>query len=541
MKSKRLIVTLVLVFAFIFALAISSYAATITLYSGADATTSSTTHNGSLTLTGNTEENETVTVYFTDDGRAWKAGENVSFKEDTNLYTIECTKISTVAEYKAATGGGNYILMSDIDLTKSGGSIVGENCTTRIFMNGKKFNIANSSTTMVKGNCHSVYLLGEGYISSAWGGGVFIGALSNTKADVKWLIGRDITIETNKDAGAVFYVYNGISIKSLNIHIYGTIIKAQSGNVGAWSLLSIYSKNEGTDYNIYFYEGSSVELVGYIVRCGSDGSTEGNGNIIFDGGDVTLSSANYFYYTPSATPFVGTVTVNAGTFTIANADSMTAFKNAIVSDKKAEGIDATSFKVICKECAFEKTLGDDFVGLDADFTINNYCPNCKTVGSSITVERVFDAKGYSVNPNGTAINGGYSVNHTSLALYEEIMGNINYGIVIANANSFDGNSFFNESNAVNSTKAIQVDMENEYSNFDCSISGFGANASTLELIITAYVIDKDGCVTYIQSENDYAIEITIGNDTFTKITLELVKANIPTASMDAIIPSNDEE
>ena len=98
MKSKRLILCLAFVFALMLALAISSYAATITIHSGADSTSPSTEYNGSITLAGNTEADETVTVYFTDDGRAWKAGETVSFKENTVLYTIECTKISTAAE-----------------------------------------------------------------------------------------------------------------------------------------------------------------------------------------------------------------------------------------------------------------------------------------------------------------------------------------------------------------------------------------------------------------------------------------------------------
>ena len=87
---KKLLLLVVMVSALVCLLALTSYAATVTIYSGADSTTQATVHQtAQITLTGNTEANETVTVYFTDDGRAWKAGETVTFTEDTNLYTID--------------------------------------------------------------------------------------------------------------------------------------------------------------------------------------------------------------------------------------------------------------------------------------------------------------------------------------------------------------------------------------------------------------------------------------------------------------------
>ena len=120
------------------------------------------------------------------------------------------------------------------------------------------------------------------------------------------------------------------------------------------------------------------------------------------------------------------------------------------------------------------------------------------------------------------------------------MGNINFGIVIANANTFEGNFFVD--GKVGSAKALQVGITPDYTNFDCAIYFNSANnaSSTLELIITAYVIDANGNVTYIQAENNYAVEAEIGNDIFTKVTLDLVRENLPTSSY-ALLPSNDEE
>ena len=167
------------------------------------------------------------------------------------------------------------------------------------------------------------------------------------------------------------------------------------------------------------------------------------------------------------------------------------------------------------------------------------CARCDET-SGAEVAPIFEAKGYSTNPDKNAINGGYSVNTELLALYESYNGAITYGVVIANANSFTG-SFFNNG-AVNTEKAIQVPITmKSYSNFDLTLSGFGANAETLELVICAYVIDEDGNATFIQAENDYAVAIEIGEQSFTKVTLALVVANAIEQPDATTPPSNDEE
>ena len=178
-------------------------------------------------------------------------------------------------------------------------------------------------------------------------------------------------------------------------------------------------------------------------------------------------------------------------------------------------------------------------GFDKAGAILTKCARC-AITSNTEVAPIFEAKGYSTNPDKNAINGGYSVNTELLALYESYNGAITYGVVIANANSFTG-SFFNNG-AVNTTKAIQVPITmKSYSNFDLTLSGFGANAETLELVICAYVIDEDGNATFIQAENDYAVATTIGEQSFTKVTLALVVANTAEQPDATTPPSNDEE
>ncbi|MBQ8738491.1 MAG: leucine-rich repeat protein [Clostridia bacterium] len=147
-----------------------------------------------------------------------------------------------------------------------------------------------------------------------------------------------------------------------------------------------------------------------------------------------------------------------------------------------------------------------------------------TVKTEETVNAVFTAKGYSTNDDKNAINGGYEVNPTSLALYERLIGELKYGIIIANANAFGEKTFLDENNKVNSDKALQVEMDKQYASFDCSIN-FGTNTDIdLDLVICAYVIEGD-TVTYIQSSTGE--DTTIGGESFKSVTLSQVVALAP--------------
>ena len=132
------------------------------------------------------------------------------------------------------------------------------------------------------------------------------------------------------------------------------------------------------------------------------------------------------------------------------------------------------------------------------------------------VAPIFTAKGYSTNTDKNAINGGYDVRLDSLALYERLIGTLNYGIVIANAKSFGTNTFFAADNKVQSDKALQVEMDKQYASFDCSIN-FGAKTNIdLDLVLCAYVIDANG-VVFIQTES--GSDVSIGGATFKSVTL----------------------
>ncbi|MBQ2809418.1 MAG: hypothetical protein IJF11_00830, partial [Clostridia bacterium] len=92
---------------------------------------------------------------------------------------------------------------------------------------------------------------------------------------------------------------------------------------------------------------------------------------------------------------------------------------------------------------------------------------------------------------------------------------------------------FDESNKVNTTKALQVEIDDEYSNFDCSIN-FGSTAnSDLKLIICAYVIEGDN-VTFIQAESGEEVDSTlVTGGSFKSVTLNYVAA-LPTSKEEEI-------
>ncbi len=209
-------------------------------------------------------------------------------------------------------------------------------------------------------------------------------------------------------------------------------------------------------------------------------------------------------------------------------------------EKPAEVVSCTSGGV-CEVCAIslpgiatEHTLVEKIVyanGFDKIGTYTVTCTNwdkCTVKNESWEIEPIFTAKGYSTNSEKNAINGGYTIKSNLLAHYESVMNEkITYGVVIANANSFSYKTFFDSENRVNSTKALQVEIDSQYSMFDCEIH-FGTNTAVeLDLVLCAYVINADGEVSFIQK--DSGKDITIGGAPFKSITLNSVIALVPTA------------
>lgn len=166
-----------------------------------------------------------------------------------------------------------------------------------------------------------------------------------------------------------------------------------------------------------------------------------------------------------------------------------------------------------------------------------FCVSCQNDGCEVKTEQVqnaiFTASGYSVNNTGTALCGGYTVDLKALEFYEEKNGDLIYGIVIANANSFGGKSFF-ENGKVNSTKALQVEIDSQFKHFNCSIN-FGATSNnSLNLIICAYVIDGEN-VSFVQADSGDTVDSSlVAGGSFKSVTLDKVVALVPTGKENRI-------
>ncbi|MBQ2809636.1 MAG: leucine-rich repeat protein [Clostridia bacterium] len=200
-------------------------------------------------------------------------------------------------------------------------------------------------------------------------------------------------------------------------------------------------------------------------------------------------------------------------------------------------------KILCDDCTFvlkgleAHSIVDKVVyenGFAKDGVYHYYCTNerCTVIDKEgETKAPIFSASGYSTNAEGNAITGGYTVDFSALDFFKSKNGNLRYGIIIANANSFDGEVLDGDFK-VTSQKAIQVEIDSNYANFNCSIN-YGANTgANLELVITAYAIDAEGNVTFIQADSVYAENATIGSNILKKITLAKVVANQPAKSDD---------
>ena len=300
---------------------------------------------------------------------------------------------------------------------------------------------------------------------------------------------------------------------------------------------SFYAKAPDTAYRVshafsgmssnakIFYCGTQEQLQNAIsiFKSSTTSATDNNGAFI-DGNQV-----DYATYLENPSNY------ETGRYVIYNYNSCDAFYDKIhgydtdctTADSCKNGCGLTNTKNESHNNGETLTFAN---GITADGV---YCVGCKNEGCSVkteeTVKPVFVAKGYSTNDDKNAINGGYEVNLTSLALYERLIGELKYGIIIANANAFGEKTFLDENNKVNSDKALQVEMDKQYASFDCSIN-FGTNTDIdLDLVICAYVIEGD-TVTYIQSST--GDDVTIGGKSFKSVTLAQVVALQPTTSKE---------
>ncbi|MGM9665205.1 MAG: leucine-rich repeat domain-containing protein [Eubacteriales bacterium] len=147
-------------------------------------------------------------------------------------------------------------------------------------------------------------------------------------------------------------------------------------------------------------------------------------------------------------------------------------------------------------------------GFDKEGTSANVCTReCGYCENKTKLDPIFAASGYSTSKTADAIYAGFTVDPTALAKYNSLVGEgkeLKYGIVIVNmgATIAEGTSLaFNASGVVNSETAIQVEIKDtSFTRFGFTLTGFTTTElKALNLVMSAYVIDGDGNMSYVQN------------------------------------------
>ena len=348
----------------------------------------------------------------------------------------------------------------------------------------------------------------------------------------------DVSGEAIKNCGALNSVLVfGEKVKSLNngwafqgsqtiVVFLGDMEAITTSN---WAVTKIYfaNANDKSKDNIATYSNSKT-----AVFCASE--TDTSKHMVSPKHSSVTPATCYSNKTEVNKCFCGK-TLSEGEVENTMLDHVYKTSNSCIVGAQCENFEhcGAELSPIAQEHAMSQTViyaqGFTKSGVHSKFCTNE---NCTVEDKDIVLSPIFVAKGYSTNSEKTAINGGYTVNLDALEIYEGVNGNITYGIVIANAEKFDGKSFFNESNKVNTTKALQVEINNEYSNFNCSIEFGTITNNSLKLIICAYVIEGDN-VTFIQADSGEAVDSTlVTGGSFKSVTLPYVVALVPAESKE---------
>ena len=140
-------------------------------------------------------------------------------------------------------------------------------------------------------------------------------------------------------------------------------------------------------------------------------------------------------------------------------------------------------------------------GFDKAGTKSYVCTRCEgTVDVSAPV--VFTPDGYSVKNTNTAIYGGYTVNLEALSAYESLNGAIKFGIIVSNVSDITDLTF--NDGIIANDKSIQVQINDRtFTRFGFSLTGFDSTLAShldLKIVISAYVIDENGNISFVQKE-----------------------------------------
>ena len=154
-------------------------------------------------------------------------------------------------------------------------------------------------------------------------------------------------------------------------------------------------------------------------------------------------------------------------------------------------------------------------GFDKLGTKTCKCARCDATEAEATPSApiIFAALGYSVNKVNNAIYGGFTVDTTALAEYNSYTTTpLKYGIIVSNVTGDDVTNISFTDNIING-KSIQVEInDTSFTRFGFTLTGFDSDtAKALNIVISAYVIDEEGNMSFVQRTESYSKTVTVNS------------------------------
>ena len=163
-------------------------------------------------------------------------------------------------------------------------------------------------------------------------------------------------------------------------------------------------------------------------------------------------------------------------------------------------------------------------GFDNKGTESVVCPDCEYKESK-ELPVIFVALGYSVSDDMTGITCRYRINREALAHYEEIMGSVELGFIVADASDVAINGVVDEEyKLLSNVRGCQIVMTNkEYSFIDVKIVGATTEESQAHnFIFSAYIVTNENeqkKISYVQSQEKSSLDVVVGDYTLKAINI----------------------
>lgn len=178
-------------------------------------------------------------------------------------------------------------------------------------------------------------------------------------------------------------------------------------------------------------------------------------------------------------------------------------------------------------------------------TYEHKCTMCNEAYflDTATAPVIFEARGYSSNPNGTGFGAGFIINQTALDEYETAnQTKITFGCVVFNPKYLNDGKVFNGATLNAGKGSIQVPVDTQYANTSVLIEGFTPEMAGLELVFAGYVYEGDDTTNveiiqkeYLETEaNPMNSKVTRDETTFYTVTISTVLEPKITSKKDSL-------